>query len=94
MPSRNELLADHYLNVASIAAVYVEADGMIGTQDIVGIEIPTGRISFCCVRGHHLRLAGIALTAGLRGAPQAAVVNGPHGLTARLSSAPMPPSTP
>jgi hypothetical protein len=41
MPNRNELLANHYLRVAGIAAVYVDADGTIGTQNIVGVEIPS-----------------------------------------------------
>ena len=39
MPNRNELLANHYLRVAGIAAV--DADGTIGTQNIVGVEIPS-----------------------------------------------------
>jgi hypothetical protein len=60
MPNRNELLADHYLRVAGIAAVYVDADGAIGTEEVVGIEIPLGRISFCCNAGDEVRLTRLA----------------------------------
>jgi hypothetical protein len=42
MPTRNELLAEHFLRVAGIAAVFVDDAGAIGTIDVVGIDAPSG----------------------------------------------------
>jgi hypothetical protein len=33
--TRNKLLAEHYLKVAGIAAVHVDIDGAIGTQQLI-----------------------------------------------------------
>jgi hypothetical protein len=63
MPSRNELLAEHYLKVAGIAAVHVDIHGAIGTEQLVRIEIPPGRTSFCCNAGE-VRLARLAQLCG------------------------------
>jgi hypothetical protein len=51
MPTSNELLADHYLRAAGIAAVYADARGAIGAVDVVGMFSPRGRIVLCCMRG-------------------------------------------
>jgi hypothetical protein len=64
MPSRNELLAEHYLKVAGIAAVHVDIHGAIGTEQLVRIEIPPGRTSFCCNAGDEVRLARLAQLCG------------------------------
>jgi hypothetical protein len=42
MPTRNELLAAHFIKVAGIAAVYADATGAIGAVDFVGIVAPRG----------------------------------------------------
>ena len=58
MPDRNEQLADHYLKLAGVAAVYVDAaTGAVGVQEVVGLEVEPGRMVWCCVRGHHHALA-------------------------------------
>jgi hypothetical protein len=63
MPTRNELLADHFLKAAGIAAVYVDASGAIGAVDVVGIDAPSGWLLLCCARG---RQTGIAAKAAAR----------------------------
>jgi hypothetical protein len=39
MPTRTELLAHHYLKAAGVAAVYINADGVIGTLEIVELDV-------------------------------------------------------
>src|SRR6267378_30980 len=76
MPSRNELLAEHYLKVAAIAAVHVDIHGAIGTEQLVRIEIPPGRTSFCCNAGDEVRLARLAQLCG--GDKRAKTGHGPY----------------
>ena len=47
MPSRDELLADHILRTAGIAAVYPDAAGAIGAVDVVTIDVPRGMVVLC-----------------------------------------------
>ena len=52
--SRTAALADHYLRVAGIAAVYVDAaTDAVGVENVVGLEVAAGRLVWCCARGHH-----------------------------------------
>src|SRR4051794_1426550 len=56
--SRNERLADHYLDAAGIAAVTIDAaTGAIGLQDIASTDTLPGCLIYCCVRGDHSQLA-------------------------------------
>jgi hypothetical protein len=50
MPTRNEILADHFMKVTGIAAVYADDAGAIGTADHVGIFCPDDRIVLCSAR--------------------------------------------
>ena len=63
MPTRNELLADHFLRAAGIAAVYVDDAGTIGAVDVVGIDAPAGWVVLCCAAGKQI---GIATKAAAR----------------------------
>ena len=53
----NELLAEYYLRAAGVAAVWVDAAGHVGAQDVAAIENEPGRIVYCCKRGSHFVLA-------------------------------------
>jgi hypothetical protein len=53
MPTRNKLLAENYLRAAGVAAVWIDADGHVGAQDVASIENEPGRIVYCCERGVH-----------------------------------------
>jgi hypothetical protein len=64
MPSRNELLAEHYLKAAGIAAIHVDVDGAISIEELVGMEIPPGRISYFCNAGDEVHLARLAQPCG------------------------------
>jgi hypothetical protein len=55
--SRDELLAEYYLRAAGVAAVWIDADGHVGAQDVASIEIHPPRIVYCCLRGFHFTLA-------------------------------------
>jgi hypothetical protein len=55
-PPRNELLAEYYLPAAGVAAVWIDADGHVGAQDVASIE-SAGRVVYCCERGVHFTLA-------------------------------------
>jgi hypothetical protein len=63
MPTRNELLAEHFLKAAGIATVYVDATGAIGAVDVVGIDAPSGWVLLCCAPGKSI---GIATKAAAR----------------------------
>jgi hypothetical protein len=57
-PTRNELLAEYYLRAAGVAAaVWIDATGHVGAQDVASIENEPDRIVYCCERGHHFVLA-------------------------------------
>jgi hypothetical protein len=56
-PTRNELLAEYYLRAAGVAAVWIDAEGHVGAQDVASIETEPGRIVYCCERGSHFVLA-------------------------------------
>ena len=56
-PTRNELLAEYYPHAAGVAAVWIDAEGHVGAQDVASIENEPGRIVYCCERGCHFILA-------------------------------------
>jgi hypothetical protein len=56
-PTRNELLAEYYLRAAGVAAVWIDAAGHVGAQDVASIENDPDRIVYCCERGSHFVLA-------------------------------------
>jgi hypothetical protein len=60
MPTRNELLAAHFIKVADITAVYADATGAIGTVDVVEIDAPSGWVQLCCTAGKQIRIAAKA----------------------------------
>jgi hypothetical protein len=60
MPTRNELLADHFPKAAGIAAVYADATGAIGATDTADMFCPWDRIVLCCARGNHAKVATLA----------------------------------
>jgi hypothetical protein len=62
MPTRNEILADHFMKVTGIAAVYADAAGAIGAVDVIGIDAPPGSALLCCAPG---KQAAIAARAGV-----------------------------
>jgi hypothetical protein len=55
--TRNEFLAKHYLRAAGVAAVWIDADGHVGAQDIAKLEAEAGHTVYCCARGAHFVLA-------------------------------------
>jgi hypothetical protein len=63
MPTRSELLADHFLKAAGTAAVYVDEAGAIGAVDVVGIDTPSKWVLLCCAPGRQI---GIATKAAAR----------------------------
>jgi hypothetical protein len=56
-PTRNELLAEYYLRAAGVAAVWIDAAGHVGAQDVASIGIKPDRLVYCCARGVHFTLA-------------------------------------
>lgn len=54
---RNELLAKCYLRAAGVAAVWIDADGHVGAQDVAKLETEAGHTVYCCARGAHFVLA-------------------------------------
>jgi hypothetical protein len=55
--TRNEILADYYLRAAGIAVIWIDPDGHIGAHDVASMELPAGRVAYCCPRGAHFVLA-------------------------------------
>jgi hypothetical protein len=55
--TRNEQLAEYYLRAAGVAAVWIDADGHVGAQDVASVEIDPDRTVYCCERGVHFTLA-------------------------------------
>jgi hypothetical protein len=72
MPTRNELLADHFLKAAGIASVYVDDAGAIGAADVVGIDAPSGWVLLCCAPGKQTGIAAKAAARVAVGTDQAA----------------------
>lgn len=58
MSTRAELLADHFIRSAGIAAVAVEADGAIVATDVVSLF--DVRAVLCCAPGNQIRVAALA----------------------------------
>jgi hypothetical protein len=56
-PTRNELLAEYYLRAAGVVAVWIDATGHVGAQDVASIENEPDRTVYCCERGAHFVLA-------------------------------------
>jgi hypothetical protein len=56
-PTRNELLAEYYLRAAGVAAVWIDAAGHVGAQDVASIGIKPDRLVYCRARGVHFTLA-------------------------------------
>jgi hypothetical protein len=74
MPTRNELLAGHFLKAAGIAAVYVDPAGAIGTVDLVRIDAPSGWALLCCAPGKQIGIATKATARLVTGTDQAAAL--------------------
>jgi hypothetical protein len=74
MPTRNELLADHFLKAAGITAVYVGDAGAIGTVDVVGIDAPSGWVLLCCAPGKQIGIATKAAARVATGTGQASAL--------------------
>jgi len=55
--TRNEDLADYYLRVAGVAAIWIDDEGHIGAADVASVKDDPGRIVYCCLRGDHFRLS-------------------------------------
>jgi hypothetical protein len=55
-PTRNELLAEYYLRAAGVAAVWIDAAGHVGAQDVASVGIKPDRLVYCCARGMHFTL--------------------------------------
>lgn len=70
MPTRNELLVEHFIKAAGIAAVYADAAGAIGAVDIVGFDAPPAWVLLCCARGKHIGIATKAAARVPRGTGQ------------------------
>jgi hypothetical protein len=47
-PTRNELLAEYYLRAAGVAALWIDADGNVGAQDVAKIEAEAAQVVYCC----------------------------------------------
>jgi hypothetical protein len=48
---RNELLAKHYLRAAGVAAVWIDADGHVGAQDVAKLEAAAATRSIAAPAG-------------------------------------------
>lgn len=88
MPTRVELLADHFIKCASVAAVCVDRDGGIAAVERVGLFSP-GKTVLCCAPGHPSKVAALAAArmpakgghAGALAAVHAAAAEAGIGLT-------------
>jgi hypothetical protein len=43
--------------VAGIAVIWIDPDGHIGAHDVASMELPIGRVAYCCPRGAHFVFA-------------------------------------
>jgi hypothetical protein len=73
MPTRNELLADHFIEAAGIAAVYVDEAGGIAAVDFVGIDA-RGWVLLCCAAGKQIGIAAKAAARVAVGTDQTAAL--------------------
>ncbi|SFO25953.1 hypothetical protein SAMN05216330_102442 [Bradyrhizobium sp. Ghvi] len=55
--NRDDLLAEYYLKAAGVAAVWIDRDGLIGSQDAARLHLEEGRVAYCCPRGANFVLA-------------------------------------
>ncbi|WP_027553554.1 hypothetical protein [Bradyrhizobium sp. Cp5.3] len=55
--NRDEILTEHYLKAAAVAAVWIDRDGLIGSQDAARFHLEEGRVAYCCPRGANFILA-------------------------------------
>jgi hypothetical protein len=76
----NERLADHFIQAAPIAAVYVGAAGEISAFDVVGFEAPWDGVLLCCAEGKQVVIVAKA-------AARIAPACGPHAALAALRAA-------
>src|SRR5665647_3572545 len=86
MSTRNELLADHFMQAAGTAAVYVTDAGAIGGADTAGLFCPRGRVVLCCARGNHAKVATLAGDRVSAKAGQADALAAVHAAAAELGS--------
>jgi hypothetical protein len=56
-PTRNELLANYYLRAAGVAAVWIDAEGNVGAQDVAKVDVGAGLTVYCYPRGAQFVLA-------------------------------------
>jgi hypothetical protein len=84
MLTRNELLADHFMKVTGIAAVYADAAGANGAVDAVGIAAPRDRSLLCCAAGRQHAIIAKAAARVSAGAGQAAALAGLRSAAAEL----------
>ncbi len=55
--NRDDLLAEYYLKAAGVAAVWIDRDGLIGSQDAARLQLEEGSVAYCTARGAHFVLA-------------------------------------
>ncbi|MFZ5712971.1 MAG: hypothetical protein ACOY3N_09040 [Bradyrhizobium sp.] len=55
--NRDDLLAEYYLKAAGVAAVWIDRDGLIGSQDAARLHLDEGSVAYCCPRGANFVLA-------------------------------------
>ncbi|TQF28861.1 hypothetical protein [Bradyrhizobium sp. UNPA324] len=55
--NRDDLLAEYYLKAAGVAAVWIDRDGLIGSEDAARLQLEDGRVAYCCPRGANFVLA-------------------------------------
>jgi len=77
MLTRNELLADHFMKVTGIAAVYADA---------VGIAAPRDRSLLCCAAGRQHAIIAKAAARVSAGTGQAAALAGLRSAAAELGT--------
>lgn len=58
MPTRTELLVDHFIRSAGIAGVAIEADGTVVAVDVVSMF--DNRAVICCAAGNQTKVAALA----------------------------------
>jgi hypothetical protein len=84
MPTRNEILAEHFMKVTGIAAVYADDAGAIGAVEVIGIAAPRDRNLLCCAAGRQHAIITKAAARVSAGAGQAAALAGLRSAAAEL----------